>query len=681
MRMTRFRVQNYKKVQDSGWVSCNELTVFVGKNESGKSALFRGLSKLNPSDGEKYDGLKEFPRRRYTAEFELQDYPVATVEYQLNKDELKELQKICPTFENVTTVCCTRYYSSRMDVKFRPKFDLPDISNKAFSDLLEKLLSDIQSLKGPYGTGDELGGIKTTLSDMLTQMRDSLVDLEKQVNQQQVATILSTFSTQSNESWQQEILGPFILKLQEFKENTQLLVKIDEAKQWIEKNIPRFIYFDRYDVIDSAVHIINFAQQIRDDSSAPRVRATKCLFEHVGLDLENIKNLDPAREGEPEDRLRKLADERAVKMSSASTAMTTKFSDWWEQRKHKFHYQVDGPFFRIWVSDDLDPSEIELDQRSLGLQYFFSFYVVFLVEARGEHSNSILLLDEPGLHMHGTAQAKLCKFLEKLSKENQILYTTHAPFMIDGDHLERVRVVYEKRDGTTEISDDVWPKDKDALFPLQAALGYSIAQTLFYAKRQVIVEGPTDYGIYKAINEIIREKGMEGLRADLILVPVGGVSKLMPLASMLVGHDVEIAAILDGDEPGRRAGKKLQDKLLSDKGGRCVFIGDYCDNQNAELEDLLPEDLYLSAVEKSYGFKLNFTKDEKKIQKITERVSMAFERLNKGNFEKWRPARVLIDWLNNDKDKFPQETLETFSQIFQAANNLFIPGDDEKLDS
>ena len=69
MRMQKFRVQNYKKIEDTGWIECNDITAFVGKNEAGKSALFRGLSKINPSDGEKYDGLKEFPRRRYASEF------------------------------------------------------------------------------------------------------------------------------------------------------------------------------------------------------------------------------------------------------------------------------------------------------------------------------------------------------------------------------------------------------------------------------------------------------------------------------------------------------------------------------------------------------------------------------------------------------------------------------------
>ena len=87
--------------------------------------------------------------------------------------------------------------------------------------------------------------------------------------------------------------------------------------------------------------------------------------------------------------------------------MTDRFSNWWEQRRHRFRYDFQGEYFRIWVSDDLDPSDIELDQRSMGLQYFFSFYLVFLVESEGAHENCILLLDEPGLHLHGTAQAKV----------------------------------------------------------------------------------------------------------------------------------------------------------------------------------------------------------------------------------------------------------------------------------
>jgi predicted ATPase len=51
VRLEAFRVQNYKRVEDTGWISVRDLTVLVGKNEAGKSAILRGLSKINPSGG------------------------------------------------------------------------------------------------------------------------------------------------------------------------------------------------------------------------------------------------------------------------------------------------------------------------------------------------------------------------------------------------------------------------------------------------------------------------------------------------------------------------------------------------------------------------------------------------------------------------------------------------------
>src|SRR5205823_8591766 len=142
----------------------------------------------------------------------------------------------------------------------------------------------------------------------------------------------------------------------------QAIASLVAAKEWIAKNLPVFIYFDKYDILDSAINIVTFAQQLQSETHSPRTRVTRCLFEHVGLDLNEVIKLDPNKPGQAEEHLRKMADERAIRMSSASHAMTDKFSSWWEQRKHRFRYQVDGPYFRVWVSDDLDTSEIELDQ-------------------------------------------------------------------------------------------------------------------------------------------------------------------------------------------------------------------------------------------------------------------------------------------------------------------------------
>lgn len=670
--MIKLRVQNYKNIDDIGWISCSDLTAFVGKNEAGKSAIFRGLSKLNPSDGEKYYGLKEFPRKRYTLEFKQWDWPVSSAEFQLSKDESEALKQICPSLDNSSGVICTRYYSWQLEVEFNPQPHLPDVSNKTYLQLVRKWHSIFEKTTSPEDKVQQLASLKAALLPFLDTKIQALTvqEPDDKVDVNLVTEVSNTIMSHFNEAWQTEQFKEIIEENEKFKKDMQVYVELNQAKEWVEKNLPKFIYFYEYDVIESAIHIPTFIQQLKQNPSASRLRTTRCLFQHVGLELETIQQLDPNKPDKTTEDLRKLADERAILMSSASHTMTQKFSEWWEQRKHKFRYQVDGAFFRIWVWDDLDPSEIELDQRSYGMQYFFSFYLVFLVEARGAHSNSILLLDEPGLHLHGTAQQKVVKFLEKLSEQNQVLYSTHSAFMVDGDHLDNVRVVYEdKENGTAKVSEDVWPNDKDSLFPLQAGLGYAIAQTLFYAKRQVVVEGLTDYLILKTVNEILSSKKMTSLRNDAIIVPSGGVNKLLPLASMLLGHEIKVAVLLDGDEPGIRKGKEVESKLLLN----CLFMSTFANKKEAEIEDLFPEKLYLDAVKEAYPdakTPIDFTEDEKKMQCIAKRVEAAFQRMGKYTFEKWRPAKIILDMAQKNPDLIPTETLASFESIFQETNRI-----------
>lgn len=397
MRMQRFRVQNYKKIEDTGWIECNDTTVFVGKNEAGKSALFRGLSKINPSDGKTYDGLKEFPRRRYTSEFR-QDLPVCSVEFKLDNDDIGKLTEVCPTLKNILQVKVTRYYSNNRIVEFESKANIKSTSVESYRNSLDKWKTKIERMSAPDGSGEKLSQIKNTIQQSIATARANLQSSNDHVDVSTPQQVDEILSSTLNEKWEQNLFKEIV------EENSKFL-EIIKAVEWILKNMPQYIYFDKYDVIDSAIHVDEFIRKINKDPDNPRLRTTKCLFQHVDLDVEKIRDLNPNKEDISVSR--RLADERHTNMSSASAVMTQKFADWWDQRKHKFRYQIDGQFFRVWVADDLDPSEIELDQRSAGMQYFFSFYLVFLVESRELHANSILLLDEPGLHYHGTAQKKI----------------------------------------------------------------------------------------------------------------------------------------------------------------------------------------------------------------------------------------------------------------------------------
>ena len=147
---------------------------------------------------------------------------------------------------------------------------------------------------------------------------------------------------------------------------------------------------------------------------------------------------------------------------------------------------------RIW--DDRHSLSLAINEHSSGFQWFFSFLIAFS-EYQMKKKPVIILLDEPALGLHAKAQADILRFIEeRLAKNWQVIYTTYSPFMVQPDHLERVRLVEDKgKEIGAVVSSDVMSTDPDTLFPLQGALGYDIAQHLFISPHNLVVEGLSDY--------------------------------------------------------------------------------------------------------------------------------------------------------------------------------------------
>lgn len=670
MKLVKFRVQNYKKVQDTGLIEVSDITTLVGKNESGKSAILRGLSKLNPTDGEAYDGLKEFPRRRFTDEFELQDWPVATGIFTLTDDERLALAKVCAEVAGAESVACTRRYSGELSVGYEPAQQVEVVTSLTMVEALGPMIDRLQAKGAPEGKGDAWGVLRLKIVQALQQQLANhsgrpMVDVAPLAEVKKAVQVITDGLT---EDWHEQLLGQHLTKLKALERRAGAQARLEAADKWVAENLPKFIYFDRYDVLDSAVYLPTFKAQSK--AKDRRARTTSCLFKHVNLDPDAVLSLGSHQRGQGENKdIRRQIDERTVRVTAAAQAMTEKFSSWWKQRRHHFQYDVDGDYFRVWVSDDLDPSWIELDQRSTGMQYFFSFYLVFLVESAETHKGCILLLDEPGNSLHGTAQKEIVAFLESISKTNQTIYSTHQPFMVDADHLERARAVFEDpTTGYTKVSADVWPKDKDCLFPLQAALGYQLVQSLFVGKSQIIVEGITDYWLLKALDAALRQTGRTGLRQDITLVPAGGASKAAPLASMLLGHDIEVFVLLDGDAAGSSEGKKLKNSLFEDMPNKVRFVAEFLPAGATDTECLLPEDWVLAAAREGYpGVDFTFDATEKSKPNVLDRLKALLIR-KAVRVEKWRVAGPLRDRIYAKPTEIPVANLDRAQALMDAVN-------------
>jgi predicted ATP-dependent endonuclease of OLD family len=80
---------------------------------------------------------------------------------------------------------------------------------------------------------------------------------------------------------------------------------------------------------------------------------------------------------------------------------------------------------KIRVYDNRHGFTNNFDQRSNGFRWFFSFLAAFS-EFEGREHKVIVLLDEPGLSLHGKAQSVFLNFItERLALSAQVLYTTH----------------------------------------------------------------------------------------------------------------------------------------------------------------------------------------------------------------------------------------------------------------
>jgi predicted ATP-dependent endonuclease of OLD family len=343
-------------------------------------------------------------------------------------------------------------------------------------------------------------------------------------------------------------------------------------------------------------------------------------------------------------------------------------------------FSADGDYLKLRVSDKDNPFPIPFGERSRGFQWFFSFYLVFLVESEKAHKDAILLLDEPGLHLHPTLQEKLIGLFERISKENQLLYSTHLPFLIDGDHFERIRTVYlsNSEPPKTLVSNELRPAgDRATLFPLQAALGYSIAQTLFIGKSTLIVEGISDFWMLKALDARLSSLGdQDTLNKDIVLIPAGGTSRLMPLASIMLASMSEakgrLLVLLDSDTEGEQAASRLEKNF--DHEAPVVMLGAALGMEFATIEDLVPRPQYAAALKKVLGRTFTLDAKENAAPTNVKAIGLLFHRKGWGELTIDQKAAVALELIaewGNDPSSVLTETLDLARKLFRELNQRF----------
>ena len=687
---TRFQVLNYRNVDDSGWIPLERITAFVGRNEAGKTAVLKALHKFNPAISEPYNAQREFPRDRFTAEYrDGADWPVCRVEFELSSEFREELGERINGSEIPQKAVLTRYYDGSLQYEYDTEVSDHPVDPTELSTALDTFAKGARRLSASSQDQEEATqSLRTQLADWADGYKLDVGELHD-LRAEKGVELLVRVRNETNAHAQPasadliESLQSIIDDLLTRAQYPPIPKQIDDA---IEAELPVFIYFENYGILDSAIYLPRFLEDLAAGPNEPHVRTINAMFKHVQLTAQEISDLgkEDAEEakisGNPvtpeiiaQDQERK--ELRSVRLNSASLDISRKFSHWFGQRRHKVRYQADGHYFRIWISDDRRPDvDIELESRSKGFQWFFSFYLIFLVESDEGHKDAILLLDEPGLHLHPTAQQDLMTFFEKLSEDNPLVYTTHSPFLIDGDHIHRVRPVTEDDTGHSRISVDGWPKDRETIFPLQAAAGYAMVRGLFRHRKNVLVEGMSDYLYLHALSLHCRALGRRSLPDDIYITPCGGTRLVGHIASLFLGQEARPVVLLDGDDAGRARRDALMKELYAGHELAVLMLSDVFGHEECDIEDVVGEAVILPYLKDMVGREITLNDDDQVTGSLVARINRAIERHGAELPDGWKPEiarRIVVDWSTTNPTDFPAEILNRVEVLFDELTKRF----------
>jgi len=661
VKLKNFRVRSYRSVNDSGDIEVSQRTALVGRNESGKTNLLLALESLNPPEGvEALTFVKDFPRDRRRAEFS-EDIRFLETIWVLTEQEQEELHEVFPRASGVTEVTVTRKYKVMRLVGFvgLPRLMVDQATlNRNVSKVRRSVTSGLRGKDSDTSTKVKAAlkawdnGLTSQVSDAKKWAEDVLVAMES--FKDELTSVNFSMSDQAEIS-----LGAIETLARDIQNDEKAH---NEAISWVLRRLPTFIYLSDYPELDGHQNLQDFINR--------RTRGVPTEADKNFSKLAKVADLDP---DELVQLLQQNYEERQLLTNRAGSVVTGKIREMWTDRELTVRFNLDAAHFDTLISDPNSPYavEVNLNDRSRGFKWFFSFYTTFAADtAGGPAEEAILLLDEPGLHLHALAQRDLLDHF-KNDFQNQIIYTTHSPFMVPTEELSSVRTVnIEANAGTTVTNNPTG--DQRTLFPLQAALGYDLTQTLFVGDRNLVVEGVSDFWYLSSISDHLREQEDGGLSMDLVITPSGGAQRVSYMVALLASQGLRVLVLMDDEPQAKTTGEELvKSKLIRDES--VVFTSEGFaapPSGGADIEDLLDPDVFRALVEETYARELSQVTLElnDRIPRLVKRYEEAFSGVGK-KFSKTRPAKLFLKRLAEDPETLMTEvTRERFRRLFGIIN-------------
>lgn len=621
------QVRRYRNVIDSGEIPIEEdITCLVGKNEAGKTALLQALERLHPARTATFDVEQQYPRWLLVRDRKagtIDDTQPISATFELEDDDKAAIEELvgAGVVKNETVVVSRNYAGT-------PLLSLQIDEAKAIANLTKKV-----------GVGAATKKLLET--ETFVALQQSIVDARASVD---VTEKMTEELAQLEEAATELLDG---------KSLDQML------RDFVYARVPKFFYFSQYSILPGRVDLRELAGG--QPPASNELQTAWALLKLAGTDTTMLANED--------------YELRKAELEAVSNELTRQVFEYWTQNEElSVTIDIDKeteqtPQGQTAVARYLDVRVLDrrhgytgnFGQRSSGFQWFFSFLAAFS-EFEDYGGRVVVLLDEPALTLHARAQQDFLRFIDdRLAPTHQVIYTTHSPFMVETGQLQRTRIVEDKGpDVGAQVTTEVLATDRDSLFPLQAALGYDIAQNLFVGPNNLLVEGTSDFTYLTLISDHLKKEGRTNLDERWRILPCGGAQNI-PTFVALLGSHLDVSVLIDSGTQGAQRLTELGKRGLLDP-ARLVAVGQIIGAKNADIEDVFTIDDYLTIFNASMG-ESRSEADLPPGDRIVRRLSEL-----RGDFDHGDPADYFLRHRDELLPKLSSTTLDNFERLIERLN-------------
>ena len=592
MKLDRFEIKNFRSIEDMK-IDIKEKNgkkclILVGKNEAGKSNILKAISAV-------FNGYKVGIKDQRKTASDNDEYYIDAI-FKLTQKDISDIKE----------KLIEEYHIESLDI-FENNLSIESFIQEAFGEMILTLsIKDNDTPSLIYREYEELND-KYKISNLFYYSTDN----------KQIAKL----EGESNSPLLEPLTYDYI---------ERIVFEIIKNIKPMENIYRRAIFWEYSDshLLPPNVNIENFKNN--PDICMP----LKNIFY-----LSNIKDIqqDIENAAKKDKGLHSFLD-------NISNKATKEFREIWPDLKNiEFVITKDGEEFDIRIKEKEFYSN---EDRSDGFKRFIAILLMLSIESRTRKYNRLILFDEPDAFLYPTSAKFLKEELLKISEKDIVIYSTHSPFMIDNECIERHLVIERKDDISEIVPQDESPFQDDEL--LKRAIGSHIFESI--QSKNIIFEGYTDYKVFKIAYS---DKDFK----DCGLVYMGGIKEVNIITTMMMLTRKKFLIISDSDETSKNKRKDFE-KDFPDLKENWLEYDEVCDKSNKikTLEDFYEVD-YLSAKIKQYNENYDYDKKKSSIDNIDKAVSQDKEKRQEIknalaiNAKKENIKKEYFDFIQKIKDK------------------------------